>query len=157
MGQAQADNFLTDLGLTTNGACYPISSIHLLGTLTSLYILDYNMGSTVNLVCFICAELPSQLVSKWVGVDRWVPTEMMLWSIVSGSQFWLSGRSSYLACRALLGLLMGGFIPDVRDKNLAHYCAFLKAKTCASRSFYICPTSTSTTNCPFAWDSSGPQ
>jgi sugar phosphate permease len=92
LSNALSDNFLTELNMSTN---------------------DFNLGNTVNLICFLCAEIPSQLISKKVGADIWVPTQMCLWSVVAMCQALIKSRSGFLATRALLGMLQGGFIPDL--------------------------------------------
>ena len=74
---------------------------------------DYNYGQAIFYVCFLSAELPSQLISKKLGPDRWIPIQMVSWSLVASCQALLSGQTSFYICRALLGLIEGGFIPDV--------------------------------------------
>ncbi len=61
---------------------------------------------------FLFAELPSQLIGKKLGVERWVPFQMMAWSLVAILQCLLTGRNGFFVTRAFLGLLEGGFIPD---------------------------------------------
>lgn len=83
---------LNDLGLNTN---------------------QYNYGQMIFYVSFLCAELPSQLISKKLGPDNWIPIQMLCWSIVAICQCRLKGETDFYVCRALLGLIEGGFIPDV--------------------------------------------
>lgn len=67
--------------------------------------VDYNFGNVIFLFSFLLAELPSQLVSKKIGPDRWIPMQISLWSIVAMCQCAIAGKKSFYATRALLGLL----------------------------------------------------
>ncbi|CAI7661381.1 unnamed protein product [Penicillium bialowiezense] len=91
ISQALSDGMLDDLDLSTN---------------------QYNYGMTIFYLCFLCAEVPSQMVSKKLGPDRWIPIQMVLWSVIGICQGFVSGEKSFYATRALLGLVEGGFIPD---------------------------------------------
>ncbi|BGP32292.1 hypothetical protein JCM10296v2_004073 [Rhodotorula toruloides] len=92
MANATADNLLKDLGLTHG---------------------DYNLGNTLSKLGFLVAELPSQMIGKKIGVDIWLPTQIVVFSILSFAQFWMKGRTSFLALRFLIAAGQGGFIPDV--------------------------------------------
>ncbi|KAJ9104743.1 hypothetical protein QFC19_003884 [Naganishia cerealis] len=86
IGNALSDGMLKDLNLSTN---------------------QYNYGQTLFYAAFLSAELPSQLISKKLGSDVWIPIQMMSWSVIAISQVGLKNVHGFYATRALLGLLEG--------------------------------------------------
>ena len=92
LAQAVSDNLLADLGLNTN---------------------DYNTGNTIFLVSFLLAEVPSQMISKALGPDIFIPFQICAWSIVAMSQAALTNKAGFYITRCLIGVLEGGFIADL--------------------------------------------
>lgn len=92
LAQVVVDDLLPDLGMNTN---------------------DYNTGNTIFLVAFLLAELPSQLISKKLGPDIFIPIQMISWSVVAACQGAMQNKTGFFICRALIGALEGGFIADL--------------------------------------------
>ncbi|CCC11876.1 hypothetical protein SMACR_05088 [Sordaria macrospora] len=92
INRAISDDMLPELGMNTN---------------------DFNYGQTIFLATFLLAELPSGLVAKRLGADRFIPMQIVSWSILSGAQVWITNRAHFYVIKALMGVAMGGFIPDI--------------------------------------------
>ncbi|KAF2486466.1 major facilitator superfamily domain-containing protein [Neohortaea acidophila] len=90
--QALSDGMLGNLKMTSN---------------------NYNYGQMIFYVSFLAAELPSQLISKKLGPDNWIPIQMVSWSLVASLQCLIKDKTGFYICRCLLGIIEGGFIPDV--------------------------------------------
>ncbi|RMZ70176.1 major facilitator superfamily transporter [Pyrenophora seminiperda CCB06] len=92
LSNALADNLLNDLKLTSD---------------------DYNNGTTIQLLCFLVAEFPVQLLTKRFGFKYILPTMMLAWGTASWGQAWMTSRTSFYLSRAAIGFCEGGFIPGV--------------------------------------------
>lgn len=68
-------------------------------------------GTTIQLICFLTAEFPVQLIIKRYGFRVVLPTMMIAWSMVSWAQAFMTSRASFYVTRALIGAFEGGFIP----------------------------------------------
>lgn len=85
-------NFFTDLDLTQN---------------------DVNHGLIVTYVAFLAMELPSGLISKRLGPEIWVPVQIIGWSVICAAQSAMVNKAGFFVTRVLLGIVQGGFIPDM--------------------------------------------
>lgn len=85
LGNAAADNLLKDLNINTN---------------------DYNNAQNMYRIGFLIAEIPSQMIGKRLGPDRWIPVQIILWSFASGGQFLMHNKAGFFACRFLVSFVI---------------------------------------------------
>ncbi|PWI65691.1 hypothetical protein PCL_06896 [Purpureocillium lilacinum] len=72
---------------------------------------DINLAQTLFTVGFIITELPFNLVSRYVGPERFLPITMFLWGIATWSQAFLRNGTGLCVARFFIGALEGGYIP----------------------------------------------
>jgi hypothetical protein len=74
LGNASADSLLPDVHINNN---------------------DYNNAQNMYRIRFLISEIPSQMVGKRFGPDRWVPVQIILWSLASGGQFFIHNWAGF--------------------------------------------------------------
>lgn len=107
---------------------------------TSMTTNDYNIGQSLFLIFFLSLEVPSQMMNKRFGPERWLPTIMTAWGIVSTIQVFIQARPFFLFTRAALGFCEGGFV-----SGLAFYVSsFYKTDELSIRLSWIWATQAGT-------------
>ncbi|RSH94212.1 hypothetical protein EHS25_004015 [Saitozyma podzolica] len=92
LGNAQTDGFATALKITTT---------------------QINLGQTLFTLGIVLLELPSNVVAKALGPNRWIPVIMLIWGVVTLCQAFLKDASGFYATRFLLAAGEAGFIPGM--------------------------------------------
>ncbi|KAJ4172746.1 hypothetical protein NW754_002949 [Fusarium falciforme] len=72
---------------------------------------DINLAQTLFTVGFIVTELPFNLISRYMGPERFLPITMFLWGIATWSQMFLKNATGLCVARFFVGALEGGYIP----------------------------------------------
>ncbi|KAI8651647.1 MFS domain-containing protein [Fusarium keratoplasticum] len=72
---------------------------------------DINLAQTLFTVGFIVTELPFNLISRYMGPERFLPITMFPWGIATWSQMFLKNATGLCVARFFVGALEGGYIP----------------------------------------------
>lgn len=77
----------------------------------SLTNADINLAQTLFTVGFVITEIPFNMISRYMGPERFLPITMFLWGTVTWAQVFLKNPAGLCAARFLIGALEGGYIP----------------------------------------------
>lgn len=73
---------------------------------------NINLAQTLFTVGFVITELPFNMISRYIGAERFLPITMFLWGVATWSQIFVKSASGLYAIRFFIGALEGGYIPS---------------------------------------------
>jgi MFS transporter, ACS family, tartrate transporter len=73
----------------------------------------YAFGAGIFFLGYFLFEIPSNLILQRVGARRWIARIMISWGIVSAATAFVTGPTSFVALRLLLGIAEAGFFPGI--------------------------------------------
>ena len=73
----------------------------------------FGWGAGVFFLGYCLFEAPSNFILHRVGARRWIARIMVSWGVVSGLMALISGETSFVSLRLLLGVAEAGFAPGV--------------------------------------------
>ena len=73
----------------------------------------YAWGAGIFFIAYFAFEVPSNLILERVGARRWIARIMITWGIISGAMALVTGPTSFLIVRFLLGAAEAGFVPGL--------------------------------------------
>src|ERR1700693_5456596 len=73
----------------------------------------YGLGAGIFFLGYFIFEIPSNLILERVGPRRWIARIIFTWGILSAACAFVTGPTSFIVIRFLLGVAEAGFFPGV--------------------------------------------
>ena len=74
---------------------------------------EYGIGAGLFFLGYCVFEIPSNLILERVGARLWIARIMIVWGLVSMATMFITGVSSFMAARIILGIAEAGFFPGM--------------------------------------------
>ena len=73
----------------------------------------YGQAAGIFFLSYFLFEVPSNLALERFGARKWIARIMLSWGIISGGMAFVTGETSFLVVRFLLGAAEAGFFPGI--------------------------------------------
>ncbi len=73
----------------------------------------YGLGAGIFFFGYFIFEVPSNLILERIGARLWIARIMLTWGLISAGMAFVTGETSFIVMRFLLGVAEAGFFPGM--------------------------------------------